>query len=66
VWGATLTPTIVNDANFGVQIKCVCGTANVDVGVDYVQMAIEYTPPAFDPAPFFPAWRRRRDILRRL
>jgi hypothetical protein len=40
VWGATLTPAIVNDADFGVRFWF---TTAHDVRVDYVTMAIEYT-----------------------
>jgi hypothetical protein len=40
VWGATLTPAIVNDADFGVRLWF---TTAHDVRIDYVTLAIEYT-----------------------
>ncbi len=40
VWGATLTPTIVNNANFGVRFWFTTVHA---MTVDYVTIAIEYT-----------------------
>ncbi len=42
LWGATLTPAIVNNAGFGVSIWST-DTSNV-LYVDYVTIAIEYTP----------------------
>jgi hypothetical protein len=39
-WSVTLTSTIVNDANFGVQFNF---STSHDVRVDYVKMAIEYS-----------------------
>lgn len=42
VWGATLTPSIVNDANFGVRVWF---TTAHDVRVDYITIAVEYTVP---------------------
>jgi hypothetical protein len=42
LWGATLTPLIVNNAGFGVSIWST-DTSNV-LYVDYVTIAIEYTP----------------------
>lgn len=40
VWGATLTPAIVNDADFGVRIWY---TTSHDVRIDYVTINIEYS-----------------------
>lgn len=40
VWGATLTPTICNDADFGVRLWF---TTAHDVRIDYVTLAVEYT-----------------------
>lgn len=40
LWGATLTPAIVNDADFGVRFWF---TTSHDVRVDFVTVAIEYT-----------------------
>ncbi len=40
LWGATLTPTIVNNANFGVRFWY---TTAHNMTVDYVTMAIEYS-----------------------
>jgi hypothetical protein len=42
LWGATLTPLIVNNAGFGVSIWST-DTGNT-LSVDYVTIAIEYTP----------------------
>jgi hypothetical protein len=42
LWGATLTPLIVNNAGFGVSIWS-ADTGNT-LSVDYVTIAIEYTP----------------------
>lgn len=42
VWGATLTPAIVKDADFGVRLWF---TTAHDVRVDYVTMAVEYQLP---------------------
>jgi len=39
-WGATLTPAIVNDADFGVRLWF---TTAHDVRIDYVTVAIDYT-----------------------
>jgi hypothetical protein len=43
LWGATLTPAIVNDAGFGVSIWS-ADTVNT-LAVDFVTIAIEYTGP---------------------
>lgn len=40
VWGATLTPAIINDADFGVRLWF---TTAHDVRIDYVQIAVQYT-----------------------
>ncbi len=40
LWGATLTPTIVNDADFGVRLWF---TTAHDVRIDFVTLAVEYT-----------------------
>lgn len=45
VWGATLTPAIVNDVDFGARFWF---TTAHDIRVDFVTMAIEYLIP-FDP-----------------
>ena len=41
LWSATLTSDIVNSANFGVRLWF---ATSHDVRIDYVTMAIEYTP----------------------
>jgi hypothetical protein len=46
LWGATLTPAIVNDAGFGVSIWSV-DTGNT-LSIDYVTIAIEYSLPTDD------------------
>lgn len=43
VWGATLTTTIVNHANFGVRFRY---QTSHDVQVDYCTIAIDYTEPS--------------------
>jgi hypothetical protein len=40
LWGATLTPAIVNDVDFGVRFWF---TTSHDIRVDYVTLAVEYT-----------------------
>lgn len=42
VWGATLTPAIVNDPDFGVRVWF---TSGHDVRIDYVTLAIQYNDP---------------------
>jgi hypothetical protein len=42
VWGATLTPAVVKDADFGVRFWF---TTSHDVRLDYVTMAVEYQLP---------------------
>lgn len=42
LWGATLTPAMVNDADFGVRFWY---TTAHNMAVDHVTMAIEYRPP---------------------
>lgn len=41
VWGATLTTTTVNDSSFGVALQFL---TNHQVRIDYVTLAVEYTP----------------------
>jgi hypothetical protein len=48
LWGATLTPAIVNDADFGVRFWF---TTAHNMTVDYVTIAIEYSTPT--PAEFW-------------
>ena len=43
LWGATLTPAIVNDADFGVRLWF---ATSHTVTVDHVTMAVTYTEPA--------------------
>ena len=42
LWGATLTPAIVNDVDFGVRMWF---TTSHNITVDYVSVEIDYTPP---------------------
>jgi len=42
LWGATLTPAIVNDAGFGVRMWF---TTTHAMTVDYVSVEVDYTPP---------------------
>lgn len=48
LWGATLTPTIVNDSAFGVILSAQANIANADIGVDFIRMTVHYTPPPVD------------------
>lgn len=48
VWGATLTPTIVNDAFFGVAISVQATAANTDIGIDKILMTVFYTEASSD------------------
>jgi hypothetical protein len=43
-WGLTLTPTIVNDADFGVTLSAQADAANTDIQVDFIRMTVFYTP----------------------
>lgn len=43
LWGATLTPTIVNASNFGAVIR-VTGAGTPSARVDYMAMQVFYTP----------------------
>lgn len=45
VWGASLTPAIVNDADFGVRLWF---TTAHDIRIDFVTIAVEYIIPAGD------------------
>lgn len=62
VWGATLTPSIVKDADFGVRFWF---TSAHDVRVDFVTMAVEYsTPlPAGSSAGSNPTLRKQRGLM---
>ena len=50
LWGATLTPAIVNSSTFGVQVTATreSGNGGTRFGVDFIEMRINYTftPPA--------------------
>jgi len=43
VWGATLTPTIVNDAQFGVVVSVAASANNTDIGIDFIRVTVHYT-----------------------
>jgi len=46
LWGATLTPAIINGANFGVGLKAFIGIADtfpVNFTVDYIRMIVFYS-----------------------
>lgn len=43
-WGATLTPTDVNDSTFGVEFCYVSSSNNNDATIDLVNMTVTYTP----------------------
>ncbi len=57
VWSATLSPTVVNNANFGVRFWF---TTAHDVRVDFVTVAVEYTLPGG--SGLNAAVRRRREV----
>ena len=44
-WGLNLTPTMVNDDDFGVQMAVVATQDNCDVFLDFLRMEITYIPP---------------------
>lgn len=44
LWGATLTPAIVNDADFGA-VFSVAGGSSTNVVVDYMRITVFYSPP---------------------
>jgi hypothetical protein len=44
-WNASLTPTIVNDPDFGVVLSVLALIANADIGVDFIRITVDYTPP---------------------
>jgi len=46
LWNATLTAAIVKSSTFGVDFGMIANSANTDVSINYITMAIEYTPPA--------------------
>ncbi len=51
MWGlntSTLTPAIVNDADFGVGIAVKATANNVDANVDYITVKVYYNDPTFD------------------
>jgi hypothetical protein len=62
VWGATLTPAIVKDADFGVRLWF---TSAHDVRVDFVTMAVEYSAPLPDGriAGSNPVLRKQRGLM---
>lgn len=47
LWGATWTDSEINASSFAVMLSCQANIANADVGVDFVRVTIEYTPPAW-------------------
>ena len=55
VWGATLTPAIVKNANFGVRLWF---ATSHDVRIDYVTIAVEYAT-AIQPTRTWHQFRRR-------
>lgn len=75
LWGATLTETIVNNANFGVRLWF---TTTHDVRIDFVTAAVEYVlatvpgeggpfppeifPPEIFPGPIFPGLGGGEDV----
>jgi hypothetical protein len=45
VWGASLTPAIVNSSSFAVFFSAQANIANSDIGVDYIRVTVNYTEP---------------------
>jgi hypothetical protein len=60
VWGASLTPAIVNDADFGVRFWF---TTAHDVRADFVTIAVEYGPAAIDPIGGLTFGKRNTGVL---
>jgi hypothetical protein len=63
VWGATLTPAIVNDPDFGVRMWF---TTTHDVRIDYVTIAVEYSiplPTGTCTASVNPVLRKQRGLM---
>ena len=52
-WTASPTVTMVNDADFGVVLSAKANIANADIGVDFIRVTIDYTPPATAPQAIF-------------
>lgn len=46
LWGNTLTPAIVKNANFGIALGFLATAANSDIDVDYITLEVFYTVPA--------------------
>ena len=44
LWGIALTPTIVNDTDFGMALAVQATAANTDIAVDFIRMTVHYTP----------------------
>lgn len=44
-WNAGLTAADVNDPDFGVALIVLATAANTDIGVDFIRVTVEYTPP---------------------
>ncbi len=44
-WTAGLAVAQVNAAGFAVMLSCQANIANADVGVDYIRVTVDYTPP---------------------
>ena len=45
-WTASPTAAMVNDPDFGVVLSVSANIANADIGVDFIRVTIDYTPPA--------------------
>lgn len=61
VWGCTLNPSVVNNTNFGVIVKCVEGSTvdQANAYVDVIQMKITYT----EASGFQPAWAANSNVV---
>lgn len=45
-WAAGLDSTDIRSANFGVALIVLADAANTDIGVDFIRVTVDYTPPA--------------------
>jgi hypothetical protein len=51
VWGATLTPAIVNASTFGVGVSCIASGLGADAQIDHIRITVFYSD-----TPIFPIY----------
>lgn len=51
LWGAAWSDTDINSSGFAVMLSVQADAANTDIGVDFVRVTVNYTPPAAAPPP---------------